>query len=140
VADELMSLVNCSERIGCGCYLIKFHRDSSTGQWIVTLHFTPSFQFSKISFIITSRPKSFYTIECDLEEFVQHSLSRDPNKNKRTLCLDDDHGVQDGPTFMAEDAKAYKYPFPYLYDEVSFWSSLLCHRASNRNRSFIEAG
>jgi hypothetical protein len=40
--------------------------------------------------------------------------------------LDDDHGVQDGPTFMAEDAKAYKYPFPYLYDEVSFWSSLLC--------------
>jgi hypothetical protein len=46
---------------------------------------------------------------------------------------------QDGPTFMAEDAKAYKYPFPYLYDEVSFWSSLLCHRASNRNRTFIEA-
>ncbi|CAK9237786.1 unnamed protein product, partial [Sphagnum troendelagicum] len=25
---------------------------------------------------------------------------------------------QDGPTFMAEDAKAYKYPFPYLYDET----------------------
>jgi hypothetical protein len=93
----------------------------------------------KISFIITSRPKSVYTIECDLEEFVQQSLSHDPNKNKRTLCLDDDHGVQDGPTFMAEDAKAYKYPFPYLYDEVSFWSSLLCHRASNRNRTFIEA-
>ncbi|ESQ34665.1 hypothetical protein EUTSA_v10008558mg [Eutrema salsugineum] len=24
---------------------------------------------------------------------------------------------QDGPEFMAEDAKAFKYPFPYLYDE-----------------------
>ncbi|CAM8998734.1 unnamed protein product [Rhodiola kirilowii] len=24
---------------------------------------------------------------------------------------------QDGPEFMAEDAKLYKYPFPYLYDE-----------------------
>lgn len=25
---------------------------------------------------------------------------------------------QDGPQFMAEEAKAYGYPFPYLYDEV----------------------
>ncbi|XP_011659126.1 uncharacterized protein LOC101213663 isoform X2 [Cucumis sativus] len=24
---------------------------------------------------------------------------------------------QDGPEFMAEDAKAFSYPFPYLYDE-----------------------
>ncbi|CAN1234899.1 hypothetical protein LINPERPRIM_LOCUS4339 [Linum perenne] len=24
---------------------------------------------------------------------------------------------QDGPVFMAEDAKLFKYPFPYLYDE-----------------------
>ncbi|CAA7058270.1 unnamed protein product [Microthlaspi erraticum] len=24
---------------------------------------------------------------------------------------------QDGPEFMAEDAKKFKYPFPYLYDE-----------------------
>jgi len=24
---------------------------------------------------------------------------------------------QDGPEFMAEDAKVFKYPFPYLYDE-----------------------
>ncbi|XP_010537292.1 PREDICTED: uncharacterized protein LOC104812052 [Tarenaya hassleriana] len=24
---------------------------------------------------------------------------------------------QDGPEFMAEDARAFKYPFPYLYDE-----------------------
>ncbi|KAJ4831788.1 hypothetical protein Tsubulata_042813 [Turnera subulata] len=24
---------------------------------------------------------------------------------------------QDGPDFMAEDAKAFQYPFPYLYDE-----------------------
>ncbi|XP_022567892.1 uncharacterized protein BNAC05G16600D isoform X3 [Brassica napus] len=24
---------------------------------------------------------------------------------------------QDGPEFMAEDAKMFKYPFPYLYDE-----------------------
>jgi hypothetical protein len=61
-----------------------------------------------------------------------------PTKIKE-LCAWMMNGVQDGPTFMAEDAKAYKYPFPYLYDEVSFWSSLLCHRASNRNRTFIEA-
>lgn len=26
---------------------------------------------------------------------------------------------QDGPEFMAEDAKMFKYPFPYLYDEVN---------------------
>ncbi|OMP08908.1 Alkyl hydroperoxide reductase subunit C/ Thiol specific antioxidant [Corchorus olitorius] len=25
---------------------------------------------------------------------------------------------QDGPQFMAEEAKLYKYPFPYLYDET----------------------
>ncbi|PIA41774.1 hypothetical protein AQUCO_02200302v1 [Aquilegia coerulea] len=25
---------------------------------------------------------------------------------------------QDGPEFMAEDAKLFKYPFPYLYDEL----------------------
>lgn len=32
---------------------------------------------------------------------------------------------QDGPEFMAEDAKVFKYPFPYLYDEVSFVCSML---------------
>ncbi|KAH8968781.1 hypothetical protein BDL97_03G148200 [Sphagnum fallax] len=25
---------------------------------------------------------------------------------------------QDGPSFMAEEARTYKYPFPYLYDET----------------------
>lgn len=25
---------------------------------------------------------------------------------------------QDGPDFMAEEAKIFNYPFPYLYDEV----------------------
>lgn len=25
---------------------------------------------------------------------------------------------QDGPEFMAEDAKIFNYQFPYLYDEV----------------------
>lgn len=38
--------------------------------------------------------------------------------------------TQDGPQFMAEEAKVYGYPFPYLYDEVglrqfaAFWSYL----------------
>jgi hypothetical protein len=26
--------------------------------------------------------------------------------------------AQDGPLFMAEEAKTFGYPFPYLYDEV----------------------
>jgi hypothetical protein len=26
--------------------------------------------------------------------------------------------LQDGPDRMAEEAKLFKYPFPYLYDEV----------------------
>ena len=26
--------------------------------------------------------------------------------------------LQDGPERMAEEAKLFKYPFPYLYDEV----------------------
>lgn len=26
--------------------------------------------------------------------------------------------LQDGPKFMAEEAKLFNYPFPYLYDEV----------------------
>jgi hypothetical protein len=42
----------------------------------------------------------------------------------KNFVLDDTHGVQDGPSFMAEAAMTYKYPFPYLYDEVSFWASL----------------
>ncbi|KAE8666575.1 V(D)J recombination activating protein 2 isoform 2 [Hibiscus syriacus] len=28
---------------------------------------------------------------------------------------------QDGPQFMAEDAKLYNYPFPYLYDELNMF-------------------
>ena len=31
------------------------------------------------------------------------------------------YSSQDGPDFMAEDAKIFKYPFPYLYDEASIW-------------------
>ena len=30
--------------------------------------------------------------------------------------------LQDGPERMAEDAKLFKYPFPYLYDEVCLHS------------------
>ncbi|KMT19462.1 hypothetical protein BVRB_1g010900 isoform C [Beta vulgaris subsp. vulgaris] len=30
---------------------------------------------------------------------------------------------QDGPEFMAEEAKVYGYPFPYLYDEHSWYQS-----------------
>ena len=26
--------------------------------------------------------------------------------------------LQDGPEFMAEEAKLFNYPFPYLFDEV----------------------
>lgn len=33
------------------------------------------------------------------------------------------YSSQDGPEFMAEDAKTFKYPFPYLYDEVSIFLS-----------------
>jgi hypothetical protein len=29
--------------------------------------------------------------------------------------------LQDGPDRMAEEAKLFKYPFPYLYDEVWLW-------------------
>lgn len=38
--------------------------------------------------------------------------------------------TQDGPAFMAEEARAFGYPFPYLYDEVCsvvvalLWSSI----------------
>lgn len=32
---------------------------------------------------------------------------------------------QDGPEFMAEDAKFFKYPFPYLYDEVCSYTEFL---------------
>ncbi|KAK4340907.1 hypothetical protein RND71_039408 [Anisodus tanguticus] len=32
---------------------------------------------------------------------------------------------QDGPELMAEDAKLFKYPFPYLYDEVCFYNEFL---------------
>jgi hypothetical protein len=31
MANELMQLVKCPERVGCGCYLIKFCGDTSTG-------------------------------------------------------------------------------------------------------------
>ena len=37
--------------------------------------------------------------------------------------------LQDGPERMAEDAKLFEYPFPYLYDEVCL------HRAFN-SRTF----
>ena len=33
--------------------------------------------------------------------------------------------LQDGPNFMAEEAKLFSYPFPYLYDEVRNWQSPL---------------
>lgn len=32
--------------------------------------------------------------------------------------------MQDGPEFMAEEAKYFNYPFPYLYDEVSMPNNL----------------
>lgn len=52
-------------------------------------------------------------------------------------CTTSTYTTQDGPEFMAEDAKLFNYPFPYLYDEVrlelfsfssfSFVVSLLKH-------------
>lgn len=32
--------------------------------------------------------------------------------------------MQDGPQFMAEEAKLFNYPFPYLFDEVRTLSSI----------------
>ncbi|KAH1245474.1 hypothetical protein GmHk_06G015805 [Glycine max] len=33
------------------------------------------------------------------------------------ICASWNCASQDGPEFMAEDAKLFGYPFPYLYDE-----------------------
>lgn len=40
-------------------------------------------------------------------------------------CCEFLHLSQDGPEFMVEDAKLFKYPFPYLYDEVCFSNEFL---------------
>ncbi len=50
MANELMQLVKCPERVGCGCYLIKFCGD--THRLMQTLHLQPRPNLKWVFFVL----------------------------------------------------------------------------------------
>lgn len=84
---------------------------------------------------VTTHPQVQMTLYLQIEQCWSHWMIRPALT----------YSSQDGPDFMAEDAKIFKYPFPYLYDEViillSFvWLNWICYSYAvyflERNRVF----
>jgi hypothetical protein len=74
-----------------------------------------------IDYDLSGKEKSVLLLHSDapVSGHMSCSFSGFLDERKLTFLI-----MQDGPERMAEEAKLFKYPFPYLYDEVCLHSAL----------------
>lgn len=127
-----LSICYTPEKSHCKAYWI-LYEGSQTNYHGKSLYISI---FSSRPNLHKSRPNNFFfclstertCCRCYIFKFRSHTPPGDSkfiSWNIATFKVLNDRPIwnsasQDGPEFMAEDAKLFGYPFPYLYDEVWF--------------------